>query len=167
MCAMCSSATIPPRSWWTGQLMAKVPMARMFTLEARQATSCAAARMDSGGTLSTIIKGRQCDSPPDICAPRQVSATEPLFSAPWGEARLGRLNLEMPSPPSTRSSDARERRSFAYVREDLGRARGCGLPVDHRRLLDRGDSSRPSFAYAIRLISCVMNVDARITEDLG
>jgi hypothetical protein len=43
-----------------------------FTLEARQAISCAAALMDSGATLSTIIKGRQCDSPPDtdICAPR-------------------------------------------------------------------------------------------------
>jgi GST-like protein len=37
-----------------------------------------------------------------MCAPRRVSATEPLFPASWGEARLGRLNLEMPSPPSTR-----------------------------------------------------------------
>jgi hypothetical protein len=37
--------------------------------------------MDSGGTLSTIIKGRQCDSPPDICASRQLSATEPPISA--------------------------------------------------------------------------------------
>jgi ketosteroid isomerase-like protein len=34
-------------------IMAKVPTARMFTLEARQAISCAAARMDSGGTSST------------------------------------------------------------------------------------------------------------------
>ena len=59
---------------WTGQLMAKVPTARMFTLEARQAISCAAARMDSGGTLSTIIKGRQCDSRPDICPPRPLSS---------------------------------------------------------------------------------------------
>src|SRR5215469_81893 len=94
MCATCSSATIPPRSWWTGQLMAKVPTASPCTSEARQAISFAAARTGSGGTLSTIIKGRQCDSPPDICPPRQLSATEPLFSAPWGEARLGRLNLE-------------------------------------------------------------------------
>src|SRR5215467_941012 len=145
MCATCSSATIPPRSWWTGQLMAKVPTASPCTSEARQAISCAAAQTGSGGTLSTIIKGRQCDSPPDICPPRQLSATGPLVSAPWGEARLGRLNLEMPSPPSTRPSDARERRSFAFVREDLGRARRCALLVDHRPLLDRGDRrDRPS-----------------------
>ena len=56
------------------------PDGKHVHLEARPATSCAAARMDSGGTLSTIIKGRQCDSPPDICAPRQLSAMEPLFS---------------------------------------------------------------------------------------
>jgi glutathione S-transferase len=37
--------------------------------------------MDSGGTLSIIIKGQQCESPPDIYAPRQLSAMEPLFSA--------------------------------------------------------------------------------------
>ena len=65
----------------------------MFTLEARQAISCAAARMDSGGTLSTIIKGQQCDSPPDICAPRQLSATEPVFWVPW--ARRGIMLEEM------------------------------------------------------------------------
>src|SRR5215469_9909112 len=70
MCATCSSATIPPRSWWTGQLMAKVPTASPCTSEARQVISCAAVRTGSGGTLSTIIKGRQCDGPPDICAPR-------------------------------------------------------------------------------------------------
>src|ERR1700733_7480188 len=69
----------------TGQLTAKVPTARMFTLEARQATSCAAAPIDCGGTLSTIIEGGRCDSPPDIFAPRQFSATEALLSAPWGE----------------------------------------------------------------------------------
>src|SRR6267154_1683802 len=68
MCAMCSSATIRPRSWWTGQLMAKVLTAKTFTSEAQQAISYAAARMDAGGTLSTIIKGQQCDSPSDICA---------------------------------------------------------------------------------------------------
>src|SRR5215467_11248738 len=79
MCATCSSATIPPRSWWTGQLMAKVPTASPCTSEARQAISCAAARTGSGGTLSTIIKGRRCDSPPDICAPRQLWAMEPLL----------------------------------------------------------------------------------------
>src|SRR5262245_28823639 len=76
MCAMCLSPTIPPRSWWTGPLMAKVPTARMFTLEAQQAISCAAARMDSGGTSSTIIKGRQCDSPPDKCAPRRLGGQD-------------------------------------------------------------------------------------------
>src|SRR5215475_6958385 len=88
MYAMCSSATIPPRSWWTGQLMAKVPTARMFTLEARQAISCAAARMDSGGTSSTIIRGRQCDSPPDTCAPRKLSATGPLLAYCMNSASL-------------------------------------------------------------------------------
>src|SRR5215471_20779461 len=67
----------------------------------------------------------------------------------------------MPSPPSTRPSDAQERRSFAFVREDLGRAplrppRGSSSPFGSRR------SSRPSFAYAIWLISRVMNVDAKI-----
>jgi hypothetical protein len=47
--------------------------------------SCAAARMDSGGTLSTILKGRQCDSPPDVCAPRQLSAMDLIFyGAPIG-----------------------------------------------------------------------------------
>jgi hypothetical protein len=79
----------------------------MFTSEARQAISCAAARMDSGGRLSTIIKARRRESPPDIGAPRRLSATEPVFPLPWGEARLGLLNVEMPSPPSTRPSDAR------------------------------------------------------------
>src|SRR4051794_25805548 len=78
---MSSSPTIPPRSWWTGQSTAKVPTARTFTLEARQVISCAAARTGTGGTSSTIIKGRQCDNPPDTCAPRRLSATEPLFSA--------------------------------------------------------------------------------------
>src|SRR5262249_39012079 len=38
-----------------------------------------AARMDSGGTLSTIIKGRPCDGPPDPCAPQQLSGDGPLF----------------------------------------------------------------------------------------
>jgi hypothetical protein len=78
--AMCSLPAISPRSCWTGQLMAQVPTASTCTSEARQAMSCAAARMDSGGTRSTIIKGRQCDSPPDICAPRLLSAMEPLFT---------------------------------------------------------------------------------------
>src|SRR5262249_13689374 len=77
---MCSLPAISPRSCWIGQLMAQVPTASTCTSEARQAISCAAARMDSGGTLSTIVKGRQCDSPPDICAPRQLSAMEPLFN---------------------------------------------------------------------------------------
>ncbi len=57
-----------------GQLTEKVPTARMFILEARQAISCASARMDSGGTLSTIIKGLQCD--------RITPAKGPLPSAP-------------------------------------------------------------------------------------
>jgi len=122
--------------------------------------------MDSGGTLSTTIKGRQCDSPPDMCAPRQLSATEPLFSAPWGEARPGRLNLEMPSPPSTRPSDAQERRSSAFVREDSGRASGSALLVDHRRLLDRGDRLDRLSPNSIWLVSRVISVDTEIAEEL-
>src|SRR4051794_12379189 len=55
MCATCSSAPIPPRSCWTGQLKAKVPTARMYALEARQAISCDAARTGSGDTLSTRL----------------------------------------------------------------------------------------------------------------
>jgi hypothetical protein len=39
--------------------------------------------------------------------------------------------------------------------------------VDHRRLLHRGDRRDRPFAYAIWLISRVMNVDAKITEELG
>src|SRR5262245_41825081 len=38
----------------------------------------------------------------------------------------------MPSPPSTRPSDAPGRRSFAFAREDSGRASGSALLVDHR-----------------------------------
>src|SRR6478672_10284645 len=79
MCAMCSSAATPPRLCWTGQLTEQVLTARSCTCTAQQATSCVAARMGSGGTLSTIIKARRCDSPPDVCAPRQLSAMEPLF----------------------------------------------------------------------------------------
>ena len=45
-----SLLTIPHRSCWTGQLMAQIRTASTCTSEARQATSCAAARMDSGGT---------------------------------------------------------------------------------------------------------------------
>ena len=45
-----SSATISPRLCWIGQLMAQVPTASTCTSEARQAISCAAARMDAGGT---------------------------------------------------------------------------------------------------------------------
>ena len=48
--AMCSLLTISHRSCWTGQLLAQIPTASTCTSEARQATSCAAARMDSGGT---------------------------------------------------------------------------------------------------------------------
>src|ERR1700746_2740687 len=99
MCAMCSSAAIPLRSWWTGQLMAKVPTARMFTLEARQAISCAAARMDAGGTLSTIIKGRQCESPPDIYAPPIPLALREGSFPQTPDYPLGQrqLHTEMPS----------------------------------------------------------------------
>src|SRR5215831_635448 len=74
MCAMCSSAATPPRSCWTGQLTEQVLTARSCTCTAQQATSCGAARMGSGGTLSTIIKARRCEIPPDICTPRQLSA---------------------------------------------------------------------------------------------
>src|SRR5215831_14283345 len=76
MCAMCSSAATPPRSCWTGQLTEQVLTARSCTCTAQQATSCGAAQMGSGGTLSTIIKARRCDIPPettrseilDLCA---------------------------------------------------------------------------------------------------
>ena len=43
------------------------------------------------------------------------------------------LPSTMPSPPSTQPNGSRERRSYAFVREDLGRASGSALPVDHRR----------------------------------
>src|SRR5215471_5477413 len=39
------------------------------------------------------------------------------------------------SPPSIRPSDARGRRSSAFVHEDSGRASGSALLVDHRRLI--------------------------------
>jgi hypothetical protein len=57
--AMYSSPTISPRSCWTGQLMAQVPTASTCTSEARQAISCAAARMDSGlidNNLGTAVR---------------------------------------------------------------------------------------------------------------
>src|SRR4051794_23881227 len=73
MCAMYSSAAIPPRLCWTGQLAEQVLTARSCTCTAQRATSYVAARMGSGGTLSTIIKARRCDSPPDVCAPRQMA----------------------------------------------------------------------------------------------
>src|SRR3954470_15446304 len=66
MCAMYSSAAIPPRLCWTGQLTEQVSTARSCTCTAQRATSCGAARMGSGGTLSTIIKARRCDIPPDV-----------------------------------------------------------------------------------------------------
>jgi hypothetical protein len=56
-----------------------------------------------------------------------------------------------PSPPSTRPSDARGRRSSAFVREDLGRASGSALLVDHRCRFGSWRSSRPSFDYVIWL----------------
>src|SRR5262249_12097860 len=40
------------------------------------------------------------------------------------------------SPPSTRPSDARGRRSSACVREDSERASGSALLVNHRRFLE-------------------------------
>jgi MFS family permease len=45
----------------------------------------------------------------------------------------------MPSPPSTRPSDARGRLSSAFDREDLERTSGSSLAADHRRILDRSD----------------------------
>src|SRR6185312_2196498 len=74
MCATYSSAATPPRLCWTGQLTEQVLTARSCTCTAQQATSCGAARMGSGGTLSTIIKARRCDIPPDACAPQQLAA---------------------------------------------------------------------------------------------
>src|SRR5438876_9175623 len=73
----------------------------------------------------------------------------------------------MPSPPSTRPSDARGRRSSAFVREDLGRASGSALLVDHRCRFGSWRSSRPSFAYVIWLVSRVINVETKIAEELG
>jgi hypothetical protein len=48
--AMYSSPTISPRSCWTGQLTAQVPTATTWISKARQAISCVAAWMDTGGT---------------------------------------------------------------------------------------------------------------------
>ena len=77
---MCSLPTISPRSYWTGQLMAQVPTASTCTSEARQAMSCAAARMDAGGTWSTMLSGPRCDSPPDT----DTQATSEPVEAPAG-----------------------------------------------------------------------------------
>src|SRR5215470_6028971 len=73
----------------------------------------------------------------------------------------------MPSPPSTRPSGSTGRRSSAFVREDLGRARGSALLVDHRCRFGSWRSSRPSFAYVIWLVSRVINVETKIAEELG
>src|SRR5215470_4702540 len=72
----------------------------------------------------------------------------------------------MPSPPSTRPSGSTGRRSSAFVREDLGRARGSALLVDHRCRFGSWRSSRPSFAYVIWLVSRVINVETKIAEKL-
>ena len=62
---------------------------------------------------------------------------------------LGTMGRRASRPPQSRDAVAVFNPSerppgkddhFAFVREDLGRARGCALPVDHRRLLDRGIS---------------------------
>src|SRR4051794_20376406 len=70
---MCSLAATSPRLCWTGQLTEQVLTASSCTCTAQRATSCVAARMGSGGTLSTIIKARWCDSPPDVCATTQMA----------------------------------------------------------------------------------------------
>src|SRR5439155_17746281 len=76
-----------------------------------------------------------------------------LTSATW-------LALTMRLPPSTRQSGSRERRSFAFIREDSGIAqrprRICSITsrigLEHRRCL-RGDGStrppKPSSSSAI------------------
>src|SRR4051812_9654769 len=73
----------------------------------------------------------------------------------------------MPSPPSTRPSDARGRRSSAFVRDDLGRASGSALLVDHHCRFGSWRLSRSSFAYVIWLVSRVINVETKIAEELG
>src|SRR5262245_52009150 len=74
---MCSCPAIPPRSSWTGRLMARVPTASPCTSEARPATFCVAARFDSGATSSTTIKGQPCERPRDTCVRRRLSAMPP------------------------------------------------------------------------------------------
>src|SRR4051812_28012366 len=65
MCAMYSWAAIPPRLCWTGQSTEQILTARSCTCTAQPATSCGAARMGFGDTLSTIIKARRCDIRPE------------------------------------------------------------------------------------------------------
>jgi hypothetical protein len=72
--------------------------------------------MGSGGTLSTIIKARRCDSPPDVCAPRapyRVAAAVIFYAAfPRGFANLRRtvvfcarcfVGLMRRTPPPTKT----------------------------------------------------------------
>jgi hypothetical protein len=82
----------------------------------------------AGGTLVSIV-GRPRRGPPT--AWRSTSLSSPIVpnwvrsSSACGTDDCGRASATsrpstMPSPPSTRTSDARGRRSFAFVREDLG-----------------------------------------------
>src|SRR5262249_83135 len=130
---------------WTGQLMAQVPTASTCTSEARQAISCAAARMDSGGILSTIVKGRQCDSPPDICAPRQLSAMELLFSLAstitvipcWRSCSAGPMpeSLDRPRTDLKRPETEYVARFVSDVRRDRSRS-AVRRPRTHRSRAD-------------------------------
>src|SRR5256885_17262989 len=62
----------------------------------------------------------------------------------------------MPSPPSTRPSGARGRRSFVFVREDGETATDSALLVGHHHRLDRRDQFATMVAFAIWLISLAL-----------
>src|SRR5438876_9951425 len=62
----------------------------------------------------------------------------------------------MPSPPSTRPSGARGRRSFVFVREDGETATDSALLVGRHHRLDRRDQFATMVAFAIWLISLTL-----------
>src|SRR5437870_2669037 len=62
----------------------------------------------------------------------------------------------MPSPPSTRPSGARGRRSFVFVREDGETATDSALLVGHHHRLERRDQFATMVAFAIWLISLTL-----------
>src|SRR5256886_12643261 len=67
----------------------------------------------------------------------------------------------MPSPPSTRPSGARGRRSFVFVREDGETATDSALLVDHHHRLNRRDQFTTMVVDESRQI---LDVDTRGPE---